>query len=81
MINDFKERQRKNAAVARTIYNFSFGIIVLVVGLIMLFLNQINSDTLNAYLGYMDPLLRYLFGGLCLLYGGFRLYRGIKKDF
>ncbi|MDQ2753595.1 MAG: hypothetical protein M3R72_11295, partial [Bacteroidota bacterium] len=70
MINDYKERQRKSAAVARTIYNISFGIIILVMGLVMLFLNKINNDTLNGYLGYLDPLLRYLFGGLCIIYGG-----------
>ncbi len=23
----------------------------------------------------------YVFGGLCLLYGGFRIYRGIKKNY
>ena len=23
----------------------------------------------------------YIFGGLCLLYGGFRIYRGIKKNY
>ncbi len=80
VINDYKERQRKSAAVARTIYNISFGIIILVMGLVMLFLNKINNDTLNGYLGYLDPLLRYLFGGLCIIYGGFRLYRGLKKQ-
>lgn len=80
MIKDYKERHRKSASVAKVVYNLSFGIIVIVVGLVMLFLNYINSTTLNEYLGYMDPLLRYLFGGICLLYGGFRLYRGLKKE-
>ncbi|MDR0791790.1 MAG: hypothetical protein LBE82_00660, partial [Chitinophagaceae bacterium] len=28
-----------------------------------------------------DPLIRYLFGGVCVLYGGFRLYRAIKHDY
>jgi hypothetical protein len=23
----------------------------------------------------------YIFGGLCLLYGGFRIYRGFKKNY
>ncbi len=81
VLNDYKERQRRSAAVARTIYNISFGVIVLVVGLIMIFLDKINNETLNEYLGYLEPLLRYMFGGLCLIYGIFRLYRGLKKDF
>ena len=29
----------------------------------------------------LDDTGRYLFGGVCLLYGGFRLYRGIKRDY
>jgi hypothetical protein len=29
----------------------------------------------------VDPLFRYLFGGICLLYGGFRLYRGIYPNY
>ena len=28
----------------------------------------------------IDPLLRYMFGGISLLYGSFRLYRGIKNN-
>jgi hypothetical protein len=29
----------------------------------------------------IDSAFRYMFGGICLLYGGFRLYRGIKRDY
>jgi uncharacterized membrane protein YfcA len=29
----------------------------------------------------VDPLFRYLFGSVCLLYGGFRLYRGIYPNY
>ena len=81
VLNDYKERQRQSAVVAKTIYNITFGVIILLVGVVMLLLNKINNATLNEYLGYLDPLLRYMFGGLCLLYGGWRLYRGIKKEF
>jgi len=81
MINDYKERQRKNAVLMRTIYNITVGILVLVIGVVMLSLDWLHSETLNDYIGYLDPLLRYMFGGLCLIYGIFRLYRGIKKEF
>jgi hypothetical protein len=29
----------------------------------------------------IDQSFRYMFGGICLLYGGFRLYRGLKKNY
>ena len=39
---------------------------------------------LSEQLGYsfdLDPFFRYMFAGLCLLYGGFRIYRGYKKNY
>jgi len=35
-------------------------------------------------LGYdfnMDPVLRYCLSGLFIIYGAFRIYRGIKKNY
>lgn len=81
MLDDYKNKQRKNAAVARRIYNISFGIIIVIVGLVVLFIDKIHNDTLTQYFDLSDVLLRYMFGGLCLVYGIFRLYRGIKKEF
>ncbi len=81
MINDYKERQRKSAATARRIYNISFGVIILAVGIVVIFINKINNETLKKYFDLSDSLLQYMFGGLCIVYGIFRLYRGIKKDF
>lgn len=81
MLEDYKDKQRKSAATARRIYNISFGIIILVIGLVVLFIDKIHNDTLTQYFDLSDVLLRYMFGGLCLIYGFFRLYRGIKKDF
>jgi len=29
----------------------------------------------------IDSFFRYFFAGLCALYGGFRIYRGYKKNY
>ena len=76
MDNDFRDRQRRNYGVMRTVYNITMGILIIGIGLLMFFNNKIGLDLLKQF----DPLMIYAFGGLCLLYGGFRLYRGIKKD-
>ncbi len=81
MLEEYKNKQRKSAALARRIYNISFGIIIVIIGLIVLFIDKIHNDTLTQYFDLSDALLRYMFGGLCLIYGIFRLYRGIKKEF
>ena len=81
MINEYKEKRIKKAVVAKKIYNICLGIFIFAVGLLVLFLKRINNEVLNEYLDFRDPLLQNMFGGLCILYGVFRLYRGIKKEF
>lgn len=81
MIGDFKEKQRQKAVPAKRIYNICLGIFIFGVGLLVIFLKKINNDVLTEYLDFRDPLLQDMFGGLCILYGTFRLYRGIKKEF
>ncbi|MDB5231455.1 MAG: hypothetical protein JWN76_2260 [Chitinophagaceae bacterium] len=61
----------------RTVYDMGMGIIILGVGLVLFFGKKMGIQKIEE----MDPLMRNLFGGLCVIYGGFRLYRGIKKDY
>ncbi len=75
MDNSFRERQQKSYARMRKIRDISMGIIILLIGVLMFF-----ADKLGLALNVSDPLMRYLFGGLCLLYGGFRFYRGMQND-
>ncbi len=75
---DFKEKQRKSYNNMQTVYNITMGLLILGIGLMMFFNEKIG---LNLAEKFGDPLMINLFGGLCLLYGGFRLYRGIKKDY
>ncbi len=60
----------------RTIYNIAIGIIILGMGIAIFFNEQLGLNLTQKFDG---PLI-YLFGGACLLYGGFRLFRGLKKD-
>jgi hypothetical protein len=39
------------------------------------------SDVLGMELAFPPKPFSYIFGALCLLYGGFRIYRGIKRDY
>jgi uncharacterized membrane protein YfcA len=77
MDNDFRSRQEKSYILMRRIYDFSMSLLILGMAVVMF---------LGAKLGIVqlidvDPLFRYLFGGICLLYGGFRLYRGIYPNY
>ena len=76
METGFKDRQRKNYDTMRTVYNVTMGIIILGIGIMILF-----ADKLGINISFDNPFLLYAFSGLCILYGGFRLYRGIKKNY
>jgi hypothetical protein len=77
MENSQREKQRRSYNTMRTVYNITMGIIILGIGAGIL---------LNEKFGWIDfsqnnPIMIYAFSGLCFLYGGFRLYRGFKKDY
>ena len=76
MENDFRDKQRKSYDTMRTVYNVTMGAIILGIGIMILFREKIGID-----LSVDNPLLLYAFSGLCILYGSFRLYRGIKKNY
>ncbi|CAN5492113.1 hypothetical protein BH10BAC2_BH10BAC2_12280 [soil metagenome] len=76
MENDFRDRQRRNYTSMRSVYNITIGILIIGIGLMMFFNDKIGLSLFEQF----DKIMIYAFGGLCLLYGGFRLYRGIKKE-
>jgi hypothetical protein len=51
------------------------GVLIAGAGLFFLFASRFG------YNYNVGPWFRYAFAGLCVLYGGFRVYRGIKKNY
>lgn len=77
MENPYREKQRKSYVRMRIIYDFTMAIIILGMAIVMFFGPYIKIT----FVADVDKLFRYLFGGLCLLYGGFRMYLAIKQDY
>jgi len=77
MDSQFEERRRKNFTVMRMIYDLTMAVIFLGIAVMMLFAQQLRLDRFIS----VDDYLRYIFGAICVLYGGFRLYRGIKRNY
>ncbi|SJZ76174.1 hypothetical protein [Sediminibacterium ginsengisoli] len=77
MANDFREKQQKSYTLMRRVYDFAMALLILGMAVVMLFAEQLRIEQLSG----IDNMFRYLFGGICVLYGGFRLYRGFKSDY
>jgi hypothetical protein len=70
-----QEGQRRRANVLmRSIYDYTMGILWFCIGGFFLLHQKFNID-LN-----IDPVLATIFGISAMLYGGFRLYRGYRKN-
>lgn len=77
MQESFRDRQQKSYTLMRMSYDLVMAILILGMAVVMLFPEKLKIEQIMA----VDNTFRYLFGGICLLYGGFRLYRGIKRDY
>lgn len=76
MENQHRNRQQKTYNNTRKVYNITMGLLIVGLGLLMFFNEQAGLDLKSRF----DKEAIYVFGGLCLLYGGFRLYRGIQNQ-
>jgi hypothetical protein len=82
MEQNARERQRKGYAMMRSVYDFGLGIFIFGIGFILIFGAKLGIPALKEFIeGSNDPFLLEIFGFMSLLYGGFRLYRGIKKNY
>ncbi len=78
MENEIRHSQEKKGyATMRVMYDITMAILILGMGALMLLGDTLKITQIIA----LDPLMRYLFAGICLLYGGFRLYRGVRRDY
>ncbi len=77
MNEDYRDRNKKGFDVLQSVRHFTMAILFVVMGLMFFLADKYNITQLLQF----DKLFRYIFGGICFLYGGFRIYRGIKKDY
>jgi len=74
---DTRERSERSYRFFRRIYDFTMATLILGSGVLMLGAKWFRLDQILN----IDADFRAIFGAMCLLYGGFRLYRGIKQDY
>ncbi|MGF7230912.1 hypothetical protein [Arachidicoccus sp.] len=76
---EFRKQQRKRYRSMRAVKDIVMALIILGIGFLMFFGKHFHL--LQGLMESKDPLILNIFGSLCVLYGGFRLYRGIKHEY
>jgi hypothetical protein len=77
MDNEFRDRNRKSYVRLRMVYDTTMAVLILAMGVIFCLGDRVGLS----FIATVDPVMRYGFGALCLLYGGFRAYRAIRHDY
>ena len=75
MASDIEDKKQKAYVNRRAIMDLGMGIIYTGMAGLMFFASKVGLESV-----FSEP-FNYIFGGLCLLYGGFRISRGIKKNY
>ena len=76
MDDELREKRNKRHAMRRSIYDYGMGLIIFSVGFILFFPELTGFTWIS-----LDTLLRNILGGMFVLYGGWRIYRGYRKDY
>jgi threonine/homoserine/homoserine lactone efflux protein len=77
MTEEYEKQRRKQVNSMRSIMDYTMGIIFFGLGMYFLLYEKLGMNFLNRKPSTID----YLIGGLFVLYGGWRIYRGYKKNY
>jgi len=72
---DPTDRKARNYIVRRSLLDYGMGAIIMGFGLFFAVADRFGIEF------SITPAFRYAFVGLCVIYGGFRIYRGYKKNY
>jgi len=70
-----EERRRKAYSLRRAILDYGMGVIITGIGIVLLLAPVLHLEL------SIDGTARYIFAGLFLVYGVFRIYRGSRKNY
>lgn len=77
MIEEFQEKQRKQKSKVRSTVDYSMGSVFLLLGIYFLVYEKLGLTLLDREPSSID----YFIGVMFVLYGGWRIYRGYKKNY
>jgi hypothetical protein len=75
MISDQGEKRSKNYILMRSVMDYGMGLVIFGFGIFFAMAPRLGINF------NIEPFFRYIFAGMCIIYGGWRIYRGYKKNY
>ncbi|MBK7290636.1 MAG: hypothetical protein KBF82_11685 [Chitinophagaceae bacterium] len=79
MLEEYEKQKRKRLATMRSLMDYGMGFIILVIGLVFFFRDKFGNISLNER--FPPDSIDKIFGGFCIVYGAWRIYRGYQKKY
>jgi len=77
MLEDYQNEQRKKVARMRSFMDYVMGTLIVLIGFYFLLYERLGLNVFNRRPSVIDKFI----GGIFVLYGIWRIYRGYKKDY
>lgn len=77
MIEEYEQKRRRQVSRMRSMVDYTMGGLFALLGLYFLLYDALGWNVFDREASSLD----YFIGGLFILYGGWRIYRGYKKDY
>jgi threonine/homoserine/homoserine lactone efflux protein len=78
MFEDYEKRKKKQVSLMRSVMDYGMGILILALGIFFFFRNKFDVPFNEKF---PPNEIDKIFGAVCMLYGGWRIYRGYKKKY
>ncbi len=75
MKSEEPDKRTKGYIMMRAIMDFGMGLMIFALGVFFIIAPRLGFNFT------VDNFYRYFFAGLCIIYGGWRAYRGYKKNY
>lgn len=78
MLEDYRSRERAKTGRMRSVMDYTMGVLLIIIGACFLLYDNIGLEKI---FNREHSTLDYIIGGLFIVYGLWRIYRGYKKNY
>jgi small neutral amino acid transporter SnatA (MarC family) len=78
MFEEYEKKKRNQVSLMRSLMDVGMGLIILFLGVFFFFRDKLNIGFNNRF---PPDSIDKILGGIFMVYGAWRVYRGIKKNY
>jgi hypothetical protein len=78
MLEEYEKKKRKQIASMKSLMDYGIGSLIVIAGIFFFFRNKFPLDFNESF---PPNEIDKIFGAICMIYGGWRIYRGYKKNY